>query len=110
MSNPVQERFSREYGMPLDQVEQLARLADQAKVCNEHACNGDTIMVPSGVPGERFLRVTDKNAAAKLWEAKVDETTKLIAALVKPYGFTAVVYTGLGPTLKRGEQFVEVPY
>lgn len=33
-----------------------------------------------------------------------------IAGLVKPYGFTEVVFTGLGPTLKRGEIFVEVPY
>lgn len=77
MSNPVQERFAREYGMPLECVEQLARLADQAKTCNEHACNGDSIMVPSGVPGERFLRVNDKNEASRLWQRKVDETTEI---------------------------------
>ena len=40
----------------------------------------------------------------------MDDLTAQIAALVKPYGFTGVEYTGLGPTLKRGEQYVEIPY
>ena len=98
----VQERFAAEYGMPRKTVTQLVTLAKLAGKANEHFSNGDEF------PGVSFFR--DKNENARRWEKEVDRITDLIADLVKPYGFTAVVYTGLGPTLKRGEQFVEVPY
>jgi hypothetical protein len=98
----VQERFAADYGMPLELVQKLVRLANRAGLCNEHACNGS----PHPFSGDK----ADKNANAELWNDEVNRITRQIADLVRPYGFTAVEYTGLGPTLKRGEQFVEVPY
>jgi hypothetical protein len=98
----VQKRFAEEYGIPEHQVAALVGLALRAGKCNERACNGD--------PHPRAKDRTDKNECKDLWEADVATTTVNIADLVRPYGFTEVVYTGLGPTLKRGAQYVEVPY
>ena len=98
----VQQRFANDWGMPIIEVGRLVKLAKLAGDANEHYSNGDPF------PGISFFR--DKNENARRWEKEVDRITDLITDLVKPYGFTAVVYTGLGPTLKRGEQFVEVPY
>ena len=96
----VQERFSTDYNMPGHLVADLVRLALTFGKCNEHACNGDSHPDVKG----------DKNAASKRWKQDVNLYGDKIAQLVKPYGFTEVVATGLGPTLKRGEQFVEIPY
>jgi hypothetical protein len=96
------ERFAAEHGMPPDKVQSLVQLATKAGKANEHYSNGD--------PHPSYPDSSDKNFNAQRWGAIVDDCTELIRQLVAPYGFTDVVYTGLGPTLKRGEQFVEVPY
>jgi len=97
----VQERFATDHNMPAHLVSDLVRLALTFGKCNEHACNGDDHQdAPKG----------DKNAAAKRWTREVQLYGDNIAQLVKPYGFDYVTATGLGPTLKRGEQFVEIPY
>lgn len=98
----IRKRFAADWAMNEIDVDTLARLADQAHYCNEKACNGDVIFVGR-------TKITDKNEAARLWEAKVDETVQAIERLVTPHGFTAVVFTGLRPCLKRGEQFVDIP-
>jgi hypothetical protein len=96
----VQDRFALEWNMPLAEVQRLVRLARKAGDCNEHSCNGDRFSA-NGL---------SKSDNAELWAAQCSATTAEIAKLIKPYGFTAIEYCGLGPTLKRGEQFVEVPY
>lgn len=108
--NPIQKRFAREHGMPSHEVARLVRLANQAHTCNEHASNGDPYYREKGPGVVGYIHVADKNECARFWSAKLDETTEMIRRLVTPYGFTDVVYTGLGPTLKKGETFVEVPY
>jgi hypothetical protein len=97
----IQERFAEEYDMPARDVAKLVELAKEAFRCNELACNGDPH--PLGGRG-------NKASNSYQWGKDVDRLTERIAALVRPYGFTEVVYTGLGPTLKRGAQYVEVPY
>jgi hypothetical protein len=98
----AQERFAEDWKMPLQDVQRVRRLAKWAGKGNEHYCNGD--------PHEDATDQTDKNECAKLWAAEVDAASEGILLIVRDYGFTAIEYTGLGPTLKRGEQFVEVPY
>jgi hypothetical protein len=98
----AKERFAEDWKMPLAEVGQLVKLARDAGKCNEAFSNGDW--------HSSNANPADKNRNAQLWGAEVDAHTVRILALVKPYGFTAVEYTGLGPTLKRGEQFVEIPY
>lgn len=100
--SPVQKRFAAEWQMPEDSVDTLVWLAKQAGKANEHYSNGD--------PHSKSTDPTDKNENARLWSDEVDGFTKRIRNLTELYGFTDVVYTGLGPTLKRGEKFVEVPY
>jgi hypothetical protein len=101
-TDPVRKRFAEDHGMPIAEVEQLVALALKAGKCNEHACNGD------GHPA--FPNASDKSFLAGQWKAIVRDCTHDIEKLTKPYGFTEVVYTGLGPTLKKGDQWVEVPY
>ncbi len=98
----VQERFADEFGMTRADVGKLVRLALQAGKAGEHFSNGDAF------PGVEFFRSKEENSHR--WEKEIARITTLIEDLVKPFGFTAVEYTGLGPTLKRGERFVEVPY
>lgn len=98
----TQERFAEDWGMPLDSVDTLVWLAKQAGKANKHYCNGD--------PHPSSKDKSDKSANAGLWGKDVDGFTKRIKNLTEVYGFTDVEYTGLGPTLKRNEQFVEVPY
>lgn len=95
------QRFAEEYRMPMQSVVKLVRLAKRAGDCNTFSCNGDPFPGdPSG----------DKNKNCRLWSEEVDKVTVDIANLVRPFGFTSVVYTGLGPTLKRGDSYVEIPY
>lgn len=98
----AQERFAEDWHMPLPSVKLLAKLAARAGKSNEHYCNGDT--------HEYSADQTDKNENALRWGIEVNRYTDHIVMLIKPYGFTAIEYTGLSPTLKRGEQFVEIPY
>lgn len=98
----TQERFANDYGMTLETVRELVTLAKWAGRGNEGECNGD----PHADSPDR----TDKAANARCWARDVERITGQIERLVTPYGFTAVVYTGLGPTLKRGEVYVEIPY
>jgi hypothetical protein len=98
----AQERFAEDWKMPLAKVRQLVSFAKRAGDANTHYCNGD--------PHPSYPNASDKNFNAQRWGAIVDDLTKQIADLVKPYGFTEIVYTGLGPTLKRGDRFVEIPY
>ena len=97
----AQERFAADWNMPLEDVKRMVRLARSAGAANTHACNGDPF------PG--LLNAT-KARAAQEWGSQCDAITKHIAGIAGLYGFTDIVYTGLGPTLKRGSQFVEVPY
>lgn len=98
----IRERFATDYGIPAASVAELVALSLRAGKANEHYSNGD--------PHPSYPNASDKNFNAQRWGAIVDDLTEQIRKLVTPFGFTDVVYTGLGPTLKRGEQFVEVPY
>jgi hypothetical protein len=51
-----------------------------------------------------------QNHNAKLWDDERNATTVAIARMVEPFGFTGVEYIDLYPTLKRGDQLVEIPY
>lgn len=97
----TQERFAQHYGMPLEAVAHLVTLAKGAGQANEKHCNGD--------PHPNSSDSTDKNQNAERWAANVEARTASMTRIVRPYGF-AVVYTGLYPALKRGDQFVEIPY
>lgn len=98
----TQERFAAEHSMPLSDVQRLVMFAKKAFAANEHACNGD--------PHPSYPQASDKAFNSGRWHQIVDDCTASILTLVQGHGFTDVVYTGLGPTLKKGEQFVEVPY
>jgi hypothetical protein len=98
----TQERFAADWGMPLSDVQKLVRLALYAGRCSEKACNGD--------PHPLGRETDDKAKHAALWNVDGDTIDARILQLIAPYGFTGVEYTGLGPTLRRGGQFVEVPY
>ncbi len=99
----TQERFAEDWGMPLDRVGKLVRLARECGKLNEHYCNGDPHPANTHRPD-------DKNKNAELWDHAHDLASHDLLRFVETYGFTEVVHTGLGPTLKRGEQFVEIPY
>lgn len=98
----TQERFATEHGMPILTVHMLVERARRAGRANEGASNGDR--------HRNSDDRNDKNANAREWERDLERETEEIRKMVAPYGFTEVVYTGLGPTLKRGEQYVEIPY
>lgn len=100
----TQERFAEDWKMPMVDVLKLVRLARYAGRCSEHACNGDAPDEPTAHDK------TDKNGNDEYWHAAQRRYDSDILALIAPYGFTGIEYTGLGPTLKRGTQFVEVPY
>ncbi len=99
-----QERFADEWDMPIAEVLLLVGLAKHAGRCGEHICNGDK------EDGSAEPDTNKKHDNAQRWRKQQDEIDARIVALVAAYGFTAIEYCGLGPTLKRGEQFVEVPY
>lgn len=101
--NASQKRFAEEYGMPYDTVEEIACLSRRREMAAEFVCNGEPHKVNQNNP-------SDKNRNSELWQIKVNAIDFEILQYAKPYGFTEVVCTGLGPTLKRGEQFVEIPY
>ena len=88
--------------MPTDRVNTLVRLAKECGKLNELAVNGD--------PHPRVYDKTDKIANAKRWEQDLNGATAELERFAQQYGFTSVVYTGIGPTLKKGETFVEIPY
>lgn len=97
------ERFAQDYGMPLEDVHTLVQMSRKSGDANTHACNGDVHPRYSGV-------TDDKNLHSTIWEQEVTYWDELIRLRVTPYGFTEVTHTGLGPTLKRGDLFVEIPY
>ncbi len=99
----TQERFAADWGMDVDRVHKLVRLARECGKLNEHFCNGDPH------PANK-LAPDDKNKNAELWGNAVDVATADLLSFVEAYGFTGIEYTGLGPTLKSGDRFVEVPY
>ena len=94
-------RFARDYQMGEDSVDTLVWLARQAFDANERRVNGD--------PHPQNKDPDDKNRNAAYWGREVDQFTKRIRNLTECFGFTDVVYTGLGPTLMRGDLFVEIP-
>lgn len=98
----VRERFAREHGMTGDEVRRLVRLARMAGERNERFCNGD--------PHPNSSDPEDKSENSAHWATSMNAVTDAIIELITPHGFTGVEYTGLGPTLKRGERFVEIPY
>ena len=100
--NPIQKRFAADHGLPEIAVTRIVRIAKFAFEANEHACNGD--------PHPWQKNKADKNANADAWGVTLEGHTRDLLEVIRPYGFTDVVYTGLGPTLKKGEVFVEVPY
>ncbi len=98
----VRERFAEEWKMPLMDVQRLVYYAVKASKCSEKHCNGDAHADAHDKE--------DKNECAGFWRSQQQGFDNAIMALVSRYGFTGIEYCGLGPTLKRGEQFVEVPY
>jgi len=96
----IRYRFGYEYGIPRHVVRELIHMANNAAYANERSCNGDR---HPGEPG------ADKNRNSELWGISCDVWTSGILRTMQPYGFTDVVFTGLRPTLKRNEQFVEIP-
>lgn len=98
----AQKRFSEEWGMPESKVIRLVYLSIMYGDYNTKYSNGDRF------PGTRVP--DDKSVSSHLWGSAVDACSAMILDLVQPYGFTAVVSTGLGPTLKRGDRFVDIPY
>ena len=97
-----QERFVADWHIDVDRVHKIVRLAKEIGKLNEHFCNGD--------PHPGNPTPEDKNRNSELWGNAVDVAVAELAGFANAYGFTEVVFTGLGPTLKRGSQFVEVPY
>ena len=97
---PVQ-RFASDWNMPEDRVTTMVRLAKSCGRLNEKACNGD--------PHPHNRTPSDKNHNSEMWTHDCNVATAAMERFVEAYGFT-VAYTGLYPCLKRGEQFVEIPY
>lgn len=95
-------RFAADWGIDIDRVGVIVRLARECGKLNEKATNGD--------PHPRNPNPDDKNRNMELWSHDCDVATAELLRYVETYGFTAIAYTGLYPTLKRGAQFVEVPY
>jgi len=100
----TQERFAEEYEMAMRRVQLIRGIANRCGQQNEKACNGDPH------PALAVWANKDKNLCTKRWQADLDESTQQLLDTVKGHGFTGVEYTGLYPTLKRGDQFVEIPY
>lgn len=98
----TQKRFAEDWKMDVDRVHMIVSLAKECARANEHSVNGD--------PHPRNPVKDDKNANSKLWLHDCDVLTASLERYISSYGFTGVVYTGLGPTLKRGDLYVEVPY
>jgi hypothetical protein len=96
------ERFAEEYGMDLDRVHKLVRMAAECKSLNERYSNGD--------PHPESRVSSDKNRNAELWSNALDVATAELVRFVQQYGFDGVAYTGLAPTLKRAGRYVEVPF
>lgn len=95
----TKELFSREHDIPLPKVQKLVKLAKRYFDANEKYSNGDDH--PHG---------KSKSECSRLWGEEVDRITKEIYDLMEPHGFTDVVSTGLGPTLIKGQRYVEIPY
>jgi hypothetical protein len=98
----AQERFAEDWGMPLVGVQMMVETAMKCGRCNEAAVNGDR--------HRNSDNRDDKNANTKEWLRDLERQTEELLKIVKPYGFTAIAYTGLGPTLRRGDRYVEIPY
>lgn len=98
----TQERFATDWGIDIDRVLVIVRMAKECKRLNEKFSNGD--------PHPRNPDPADKNRNAELWGNAVDVAANELLRYVERFGFTGIEFAGLGPTLKRGEQFVEVPY
>lgn len=99
----TQERFSREYGIPLNQVFRLVRLANKRAKAAEHECNGD----PHSTVADR----SDKNANAQAWGADCERVQEHIDALVSQFGLTADYGVGLFPHLIDAQgRDVQIPY
>lgn len=91
----VQERFAADHSVDIDRVGVIVRMARECGNLNEHYSNGDP---------------HPKNRNAELWGNAVDVASAELLRYVERFGFTDVVYTGLGPTLMKGKTFVEIPY
>lgn len=100
----VQERFADDWQMPLGEVTRLVGLARHIGRCGEHICNGDRMDESSEPDSDK------KSHNAHEWGKSQNVYESILLKLIGQYGFTGIEYCGLGPTLKRGTQFVEVPY
>lgn len=98
----TQERFSEDWGIDGDRVPVIVRMAKECGKLNEKGCNGD--------PHPRNPNPDDKNRSMELWDHACAVATSELLRYVERFGFTAVAYTGLYPTLMRGDRFVEIPY
>lgn len=96
------ERFAREHDIPIDKVRKLVKLASQRGNAATYGCNGE----PHKLSKDQW----DKNENARNWDKEVESFDAKIMELMKPFGFTAVVATGLGPTLMKGEKYIDIPY
>jgi hypothetical protein len=104
--SPVRERWGKEHGFTLAEVERIVVLGRKCGRENTHAVNGDTH------PHVRPV-TDDKNVHAKAWENQLDATANELRAIVDPKGFR-VVFNGLFPSLERaGERegsSIFIPY
>lgn len=96
------ERFAHEYGIDVDRVAVLVRLGVECAQLGTHECNGD--------PHPRNPDKSDKNVNARLWGHDRDVAAAELLRYAETYGFTAVEFNGLYPTLKKNERDVYLPY
>jgi hypothetical protein len=98
----VQERFAADFGVDIDRVGVIARLADECCKMNEHECNGD--------PHPRNPDKADKNKNAELWGHQLAVATAELQRYVDRFGLM-VEYTGLRPCLRdKAGRYVEIPH
>jgi hypothetical protein len=98
-----QERFSQEHGVPMYDVQSIVDIANRIGDAETHACNGDP-------HPQNEERPQDKNLNSQFWSKEADSHREDLWDIVWKYGFTGIAHCGLGPTLKKKEQFVDIPY
>ena len=98
----TQDRFAKDWGMDIDRVHKMVRIAKDCGRLNEKAVNGD--------PHPRNSNSEDKNRNMELWQHDCDVSTAELERFVNSYDFQEVAYTGLYPCLKKDGNFIEIPY
>jgi len=103
MANAAQERFATEYGVDIDRVPVLTRLADECARMGEKECNGD--------PHPRNPEPTNKSESARLWGHARDVAAAELLRYAERFGFVKVDFAGLRPCLRdKAGRYVEIPH